>query len=138
MAAIDDFISNCTERMNKSVETTHEHFNGVRTGRALAALLDRIQVDYYVDTPRRSRTSPRSTSPEARMLTIQPFDPSSIKQIERAIQEANLGLTPSWNDGKIIRLPIPPADRGAAQGVREAGAEHGRGGGRHRRAQRAP
>jgi ribosome recycling factor len=105
VTAIDDFVSNATDRMNKSVESTHEHFNSVRTGRASAALLDRIQVDYY-GTPSPLKNIATINVPEPRMLTVQPFDPSSIKQIERAVMEANLGLTPS-NDGKIIRLPIP-------------------------------
>src|SRR5881227_2926053 len=91
--------------MEKSVEATHEHFNSVRTGRASAALLDRIQIDYYgTATPLKNLAT--INVPEARMLTIQPFDPTSIKQIEKAIQESDLGLQPS-NDGKMIRLPIP-------------------------------
>jgi ribosome recycling factor len=91
--------------MNKSVDATHEHFNSVRTGRASAALLDRIQIDYY-GTASPLKNIATINVPEARLLTIQPFDSSSIKQIERAILESNLGLTPS-SDGKIIRLPIP-------------------------------
>src|SRR5438105_10058454 len=91
--------------MDKSVETTHEHFNSVRTGRASAALLDRIQIDYY-GTPTPLKNLATINVPEPRMLTIRPFDPTSIKPIERAIQESELGLTPS-NDGKVIRLPIP-------------------------------
>ena len=105
MSKIDDFISDATGRMDKSVEATHEHFNSVRTGRASAALLDRIQVDYY-GTPTPLKNIATINVPEPRMLTIQPFDPSSMKQIEKAIQESDLGLTPS-NDGKVIRLPIP-------------------------------
>ncbi len=105
MTAIDDFISDATQRMDKSVEATHEHFNSVRTGRASAALLDRIQIDYY-GTPSPLKNIATISDPEPRMLTIQPFDPTAMKQIERAIQEADLGLTPS-NDGKVIRLPIP-------------------------------
>ena len=102
---IDEFVRDATGRMDKSVETTHEHFNSVRTGRASAALLDRVQIDYYgTPTPLKSLAS--ISVPEPRMITIQPFDPTSIKQIERAIQESDLGLTPS-NDGKVIRLPIP-------------------------------
>jgi ribosome recycling factor len=77
----------------------------VRTGRASAALLDRIQVDYY-GTPTPLKNLATINVPEPRLLTIQPFDPSSIKAIERSIMESNLGLTPS-NDGKIVRLPIP-------------------------------
>ena len=105
MSAIDDFIQDATHRMDKSVEATHDHFNSVRTGRASPALLDRIQVDYY-GTPTPLKNIATINVPEPRMLTIQPFDPSAMKQIERAIQESDLGLMPS-NDGKIIRLPIP-------------------------------
>ena len=102
---IEDFVSDATTRMDKSVEATHEHFNSVRTGRATPALLDRITIDYY-GTPTPLKNLATINAPEPRMLTIQPFDPSSIKQIEKTIQESDLGLTPS-NDGKLIRLPIP-------------------------------
>jgi ribosome recycling factor len=105
VTAIDDFLSDATQRMDKSVEATHEHFNSVRTGRASPALLDRIQIDYY-GTPTPLKNIATIHVPEPRLLTIQPFDPSAMKQIERAIQESDLGLTPS-SDGKIIRLPIP-------------------------------
>jgi ribosome recycling factor len=105
MSAIDDFLADAKRRMDKSIEATHEEFNSIRTGRASPALLDRVQIDYYgTQTPLKSLAS--IAAPEPRMLTVQPFDPSSIKSIERAIQESDLGLTPS-NDGKIIRLPIP-------------------------------
>jgi len=102
---IDEFLRDAASRMDKSVEATHEHFNSVRTGRASAALLDRIQIDYY-GTPTPLKNLATINVPEARMLTIQPFDPTSIKAIEKAIQESDLGLQPS-NDGKLIRLPIP-------------------------------
>lgn len=105
MTIIDDFVQDATQRMDKSVEATHEHFNTVRTGRASAALLDRIQIDYY-GTPSPLKNIATISVPEPRLLTIQPFDPSAMKQIERAIQESDLGLTPS-SDGKVIRLPIP-------------------------------
>jgi ribosome recycling factor len=102
---IDDFIQDATRRMDRAIEAAHEHFNTVRTGRASAALLDRIHVDYYGSaTPLKQLAT--INAPEARLLTIQPFDPSSIRAIERAIQESDLGLMPS-NDGKLIRLPIP-------------------------------
>jgi ribosome recycling factor len=102
---IDDFVSDATRRMDKSVESAAHEFNTVRTGRASSALLDRIQVDYYgTMTPLQQLAT--INVPEPRLLTIQPYDPSSIKTIERAILESDLGLTPS-NDGKIIRLPIP-------------------------------
>jgi ribosome recycling factor len=102
---IDDLIADAVHRMDKSVENTQQEFNGVRTGRASAALLDRVQVDYY-GQPTPLKQLATINVPEARMLTIQPFDPTSMRSIERAIQESDLGLTPS-NDGKMIRLPIP-------------------------------
>jgi ribosome recycling factor len=105
VTTIDEFLTDATQRMAKSVDATHEHFNTVRTGRASAALLDRIQIDYY-GTPTPLKNIATINVPEPRMLTIQPFDPQAMKQIERAIQESDLGLTPS-NDGKLIRLPIP-------------------------------
>ena len=102
---VDQLITDATRRMDKSVDSTRTEFNTVRTGRASAALLDRITVDYYgVPTPLKQLAT--INVPEARMLTVQPFDPGSIKQIEKAIMESDLGLTPS-NDGKIVRLPIP-------------------------------
>ena len=102
---IDDLIQDATRRMDKSVESTHGELNSIRTGRASAALLDRVQVDYYGQkTPLQQLAT--INVPEPRMLTVQPFDPNSMKDIERAIQESDLGLNPS-NDGKIIRLPIP-------------------------------
>ena len=102
---IEEFVQDAQRRMDKSVEHTRTEFNTLRTGRASAALLDRIQVDYYgTATPLKQLAT--INVPEPRMLTIQPFDPSSIRSIEKAIQESDLGLTPS-NDGKLIRLPIP-------------------------------
>jgi ribosome recycling factor len=102
---IDELIQDANRRMDKSVESTHGELNSIRTGRASAALLDRVQVDYYGQkTPLKQLAT--INVPEPRMLTVQPFDPNSIKEIERAIQESDLGLNPS-NDGKLIRLPIP-------------------------------
>ncbi len=103
--AVDELIKDAVTRMGKSVEHTRNEFNTVRTGRASAALLDRIQVDYY-GQPTPLKQLATINVPEARLLTVQPFDPSSLKSIERAIQESELGLTPS-NDGKTIRLPVP-------------------------------
>src|SRR5881409_606495 len=105
MATIDEFIQDATRRMDRSVESTHEHFNSVRTGRASTALLDRISVDAY-GTAMPLKQMATINVPEPRMLTIQPFDPTQIKAIEKAIMESDLGLQPS-NDGKLIRLPIP-------------------------------
>jgi ribosome recycling factor len=105
MTAIEDFLADAKRRMDKSIEATHHEFNSIRTGRASPALLDRINIDYYgTPTPLKSLAS--ISAPEARLLVVQPFDPGAIKNIERAIQESDLGLTPS-NDGKLVRLPIP-------------------------------
>ncbi|HEY1368365.1 MAG TPA: ribosome recycling factor [Gaiellaceae bacterium] len=105
MATLEEWIDDATRRMDKSVEHARGEFNTVRTGRASAALLDRVEIDYYgTKTPLKQLAT--INVPEPRLLTIQPFDPSSIKAIEKAIQESDLGLTPS-NDGKLIRLPIP-------------------------------
>jgi ribosome recycling factor len=105
MAAIEDFLADAKRRMDKSIEATHHEFNSIRTGRASPALLDRITIDYYgTPTPLKSLAS--ISAPEARLLVVQPFDPGAIKNIERAVQESDLGLTPS-NDGKVVRLPIP-------------------------------
>jgi ribosome recycling factor len=103
--AIDDLIQDATRRMDKSVEAAQTEFATLRTGRASPALLDRVQIDYYgQQTPLKQLAT--INAPEPRMITVQPFDPSSLSAIERAIQESDLGLTPS-NDGKLIRLPIP-------------------------------
>ena len=102
---IDDLIQDAVRRMDLSVENAHTEFNTIRTGRASAALLDRIEIDYYEQrTPLKQLAT--INVPNPRELTIQPFDPNSLKSIERAIQESELGLTPS-SDGKVIRLPIP-------------------------------
>jgi ribosome recycling factor len=105
VAAIEEFLADCGRRMDASIEHTRQEFNSVRTGRASAALLDRITIDYY-GTPTPLKNMATISVPEPRMLTVQPFDPSQIRAVEKAIQESDLGLTPS-NDGKLIRLPIP-------------------------------
>ena len=105
MATTDELIGNAQTRMGKSVEHARNEFNTVRTGRASAGLLDRISVDYY-GSPTPLKQLATINVPEPRMLTIQPFDPTSIKAIEKAIQESDLGLQPS-NDGKLVRLPVP-------------------------------
>ena len=106
MAAIEEFLADAKRRMDRSIEATHNEFNSIRTGRASPALLDRITIDYY-GTATLLKSLASISAPEPRLLVVQPFDPSSIKNIERAVQESDLGLTPS-NDGKVVRLPIPP------------------------------
>src|ERR671933_2767457 len=105
MSLIEELLDDARERMDKSVDSIRHEFGSVRTGRASPALLDRIQVDYYgTQTPLRQLAT--GAAPEARLLTVQPYDKSSIKNIERAILESDIGLTPN-NDGNLIRLSIP-------------------------------
>jgi ribosome recycling factor len=102
---IDELLVDAGERMTKSVEATRHEFGSVRTGRATPALLDRISVDYYgAVTPLKQLAT--ISAPEPRMITVQPYDKSSIKAIERAILESDVGLTPG-NDGNLIRLSVP-------------------------------
>jgi ribosome recycling factor len=102
---IDELLADAREHMDKSVDATRAKFGSVRTGRASPSLLDRITVDYYgTQTPLRQLATINAS--EARLLTVQPYDKSSIKAIERAIMESDVGLTPS-NDGQLIRLQIP-------------------------------
>ncbi len=102
---LKEFIDDAAERMAKSVESTRGEFTSVRTGRATPHLLDRVNVDYYgALTPLRQLA--QVSASEARLLTITPFDPGSIRAIEKAILESDVGLTPS-NDGNVIRLTIP-------------------------------
>jgi ribosome recycling factor len=102
---LKDFLDEATARMKKSVEATRNEFATVRTGRASPHLLDRIEVDYYgAKTPLRQLAQISAT--EARLLTITPYDKNSIRSIEKAILESDVGLNPS-NDGTVIRLQIP-------------------------------
>lgn len=101
-------MSNTTsvERMDKTIAALKDSFNGIRTGRASAAIFDKVRVDYYGTKSPLSQVATISI-PEARSIIIQPFDKSLIAEIEKGIQVADLGLNPS-NDGKVIRISIPP------------------------------
>ena len=102
---IDELLKDARERMGKSIESTRHELATVRTGRASPHLLDRVNVDYYgTSTPLKQLANVAAS--EARLLTITPYDKSAIKQMEKAILESDLGLTPS-NDGNLIRLTIP-------------------------------
>ena len=102
---VKDLLDDAAERMQKSVDSTRHEFSSVRTGRASPHLLDRVEVDYYgAQTPLKQLANVSAS--EARLLTITPYDKSSIKSIEKSIMESDLGLTPS-NDGNVIRLTIP-------------------------------
>jgi ribosome recycling factor len=102
---IDELLNNARERMRKAVESAQLEFSSVRTGRASPAHLDRVVVDYYgAMTPLNQLAT--ISAPEARLLTVQPYDKSSIKTIEKAINESDVGLNPS-NDGNVVRLVVP-------------------------------
>jgi ribosome recycling factor len=102
---IDELLAEASERMTAAVQAAQNTFGSVRTGRASPSILDRIMVDYYgALTPVKQLAT--VNVPEARLITVQPYDASSIKAIEKAIMESDVGLTPS-NDGRVIRLSIP-------------------------------
>jgi ribosome recycling factor len=102
---IDELLEDAKGRMQKSVESSRGELATVRTGRASPHLLDRISVDYYGTLTPLKQLANIATS-DARLLTVTPFDKSSIGAIEKSIQESDIGLTPS-NDGNVIRLQIP-------------------------------
>ena len=115
---IEDFVSDANQRMDKSVEATHEHFNSVRTGRAAPALLDRIQVDYY-GTPTPLKNMATISAPEPRLLSIQPFDPSSLARGREG--DHGVGSRPDAVERRQgDQAADSAAHRGAAQGAREA------------------
>lgn len=98
-------LAEVKSQMQKTIEATQRSFNTIRTGRANAALLDRIVVEYYgTDTPLKSLAN--ISTPDATTIAIQPYDKKSMAMIEKAISMSDLGLTPN-NDGQIIRLNIP-------------------------------
>lgn len=102
---LNDIKQTLEVSMAKSIESLKNQLTRVRTGRASASILDGVQVDYYGSPTPVAQVGQVST-PEARLLQIQPFDKTMIADIERAILGANLGLTPS-NDGNLIRIPFP-------------------------------
>jgi ribosome recycling factor len=103
---VDDALAEAESRMAGASRALEEDLSGIRTGRASPALVERLSVEYY-GTPTPLMQLATISAPEPRLLTIRPFDPASLKDIERAIQASDLGLTPN-NDGKLIRLSIPP------------------------------
>jgi ribosome recycling factor len=102
---IDELLADAKERMAKSVDSSRGELATVRTGRASTHLLDRIMVDYY-GNPTPLKQLANVSASDARLLTVTPFDKSGLGAIEKAIQESDIGLTPS-NDGNLIRLQIP-------------------------------
>lgn len=103
---IKDILKDAESRMKGAILALEEDLSGIRTGRANPSLVEKLPVEYYgIETPLLQLAS--ISAPEARVLMIRPFDPSTLKVIEKAILASELGLTPN-NDGKVIRLNLPP------------------------------
>ena len=102
---INELFVDVKDRMNKAVEHYRHEVSTIRTGRASANILDVVKVDYY-GTPTPLNNIAHVTVPEGQLIVIQPFDPSSLEFIEKAIMSSDVGLTPN-NDGSVIRLNIP-------------------------------
>jgi ribosome recycling factor len=102
---IKELLRDVQDRMRKTVEALEADLRTIRTGRASPALVERVMVEYY-GTPTPLKQLAVISAPEPQLLTIRPYDPGSLGDIERAILKSELGLTPV-NDGRIIRLPIP-------------------------------
>lgn len=126
MAAHDDVVKSLSDGIKKSLDGLKNQMTKIRTGRANAAMLDPVRVNFY-GTPTPVSQCAAIAVPEARLITVKPWDKSILKDIEKAIHEANLGLTPQ-NDGEIIRLPIPPLTeqrrKEIAKDVKAKGEEH--------------
>lgn len=102
---MDEIMAEAERKFKKAVEVAAQEFGSIRTGRAAAALIDRLQVDYYgVPTPLNQVAT--ISAPEPRLLVIHPYDRNSMAEIQKAITQSDLGLVPS-DDGEVIRLPVP-------------------------------
>ncbi|MGI6045351.1 MAG: ribosome recycling factor [Eggerthellaceae bacterium] len=102
---VDEILLEAEERMEKAISNLHSNFNAVRTGRANAMVLDRIEIDYYGQPTPINQVAGIKT-PDAHLLVIEPWDKGVLGAIEKAIQESDLGVNPN-NDGSVIRLPFP-------------------------------
>ncbi len=105
METLDDILLESEDKMSKSVEFLHQEFSGLRTGKASPSLVENITVDYYGATTRIKELAGIAT-PEPRLIVINPYDPSALPAIEKAVLAANIGVTP-MNDGRVIRIPVP-------------------------------
>ena len=122
---VDDICLEAMERMEKSVETLRQRLRTVRTGRASAGLVDGMRIEYYGALTPLGQIANVAT-PDPQLIVIRPYDPSVLKEIEKAIQASDLGITPQ-NDGKFIRLAVPALSeerrRQLASRVRDLGEE---------------
>ena len=106
---LDEIELEAEDAMEKAVTFLKAEYRGVRTGRASPGLVDqvKIKVAAYGDTPMELKSLATIAAPDASVLVVKPFDPSTLKDIERGLQEADLGINPQ-SDGKVVRLPVPP------------------------------
>src|SRR5262245_52008165 len=102
----DEILFDCEERMEKAVGVFKDELRGLRTGRATPALVDSLRIEYY-GSPTPLKTLAQISTPDPQSIVIRPFDPGSLKDIEKAIRSSDLGMAPN-NDGKMIRLQVPP------------------------------
>ncbi len=126
MAAHDDAVKHLSDSIKRTLDALKQQMTKIRTGRANTAMLDGVRVDYY-GTPTPLAQCAAIAVPEPRLITVKPWDKSIIRDIEKALLEANLGFTPQ-NDGEVIRLPIPPLTeqrrKDIAKQVKAAGEDH--------------
>jgi len=117
-----EVVKGIKQRMNKAVDVFREELKTLRTGRASLGILDPIRVEYYGTATPLNQVASLSV-PEATVIVIQPWDPAAITAIEHAIQKANIGLNP-MNDGKIIKLPVPPPTEERRKEIVKIGHEY--------------
>jgi len=126
MAAHDDVVKQFSESIKRSIEALKQQLTKIRTGRANAAMLDGVKVSYY-GTPTPLAQCAAVAVPEPRLITVKPWDKTIIRDIEKALLEANLGFTPQ-NDGEVIRLPVPlmteQRRKEIAKTVKSTGEDH--------------
>jgi len=122
MADIKKMIADAKQRMDQSLEQVRKELTSMRTGRASIAMLDGIKVDYY-GTPTPLNQVGNMSIPDPTMITVQPWDPSTLPLIEKAIRTSELDLNPQ-NDGKIIRIPIPPLTEERRKLLVKSGHKH--------------
>jgi ribosome recycling factor len=107
--AVREILNNTEEKMKKALESVTREFSAIRTGRASPSLVEGLYINYY-ETPTLLKQLASISVPDAHLIVIQPWDITAIGEIEKAIMKSNLGITPS-NDGKLIRLSIPPLSK---------------------------
>lgn len=106
MNTVREILQDVESKMKKTAEATHREFNTIRTGRASVALVEGLRIEYY-DQEIPLRQIAGISTPDAKLIVIQPWDPTALAGIEKAILKSDIGITPS-NDGKVIRLSVPP------------------------------